>query len=125
MTALAITQVATVVVPVADPDRALGFYAGTLGFDTRLDGDLGGGRRWIEVAPAGSACGIALVAGSGAAPLTADTAPRLATSDAAADHAALRAAGADVDEEIMRWPGVPPMFTLRDPDGNVLVLVER
>jgi hypothetical protein len=25
----------------------------------------------------------------------------------------------------MRWPGVPPMFTFRDPDRNVLYVVER
>jgi len=53
-----------------------------------------------------------------------DTGIRLATGGAEADHADLLAAGVDVDPEIMRWPGVPPMFTLRDPDGNRLVIVE-
>jgi len=46
-----ITGVHTVGVPVTDQDRALDFYVGTLGFDKRLDADMGGGRRWIEVAP--------------------------------------------------------------------------
>jgi hypothetical protein len=27
--------------------------------------------------------------------------------------------------EIMNWPAVPPMFTLRDPDGNTVYLVGR
>jgi len=29
----------------------------------------------------------------------------------------MTAAGVDVDE-LLRWPGVPPMFDFRDPDGN-------
>jgi lactoylglutathione lyase len=31
----------------------------------------------------------------------------------------------DVDPEILRFPGVPPMFALRDPDGNCLYVVQR
>jgi lactoylglutathione lyase len=27
--------------------------------------------------------------------------------------------------EVLRWPGVPPMFMFRDPDGNRLEIVER
>jgi len=58
-------------------------------------------------------------------PTGVDTGIRFATEDAEADHAGLRAQGADVDAEIMRWEGVPPMFTVRDPDGNTLYVVER
>ena len=54
-----------------------------------------------------------------------DTGIRLTTDDAAADHAALAAKDVDVDAEILRYPGVPPMFSLRDPDGNTLYVVER
>ncbi len=54
-----------------------------------------------------------------------DTGIRFETGDAEADHEALKAAGADVDAEILRVPGVPPMFTFRDPDGNRLYIVER
>jgi hypothetical protein len=32
--------------------------------------------------------------------------------------------GADVGE-LLRWPGVPAMFSLRDPDGNGLEIVEE
>ena len=49
----------------------------------------------------------------------------LETDDAEADHEALKAAGADVDADVLRYPGVPPMFTLRDPDGNTLYIVQR
>ena len=48
-----ITGVHTVGVPVTDQDRAIDFYVGTLGFDKRLDADMSGGRRWIEVARPG------------------------------------------------------------------------
>ena len=53
-----------------------------------------------------------------------DTGIRLSTTDAAADHAALQAAGAQVDPEILNFPGVPPMFGLADPDGNRLYVVQ-
>jgi catechol 2,3-dioxygenase-like lactoylglutathione lyase family enzyme len=52
-----------------------------------------------------------------------DTGLRLATRDAKAAHAALGAAGVDVDD-VLDFPGAPPMFFLRDPDGNTLVIVE-
>jgi catechol 2,3-dioxygenase-like lactoylglutathione lyase family enzyme len=114
----AVTHVGTVIAPVADQERALAFYTGTLGFEVRVDAPFPGGR-WLEVAPPGGQTSIALV--------PADAAEvSLATTDAAADHAALLAAGADVDAELIRMgEGVPPMFTFRDPDGNRLRVVER
>jgi catechol 2,3-dioxygenase-like lactoylglutathione lyase family enzyme len=112
-----ITGVGTVGVPVTDQDRALEFYVGKLGFEKRRDIPFGAGR-WIEVAPPGSPTTIALV------PAGVPTGIRLATENADSDHADLRAHGVDVDPEVMRMPGAPPMFGLRDPDGNSLILVE-
>jgi catechol 2,3-dioxygenase-like lactoylglutathione lyase family enzyme len=120
-----ITGLRTVAVPVTDQDRAVAFYVGKLGFEKRLDAPLGGGQRWIEVAPPGAEATIALVASRPDAPAGVDTGIRLASGDAAADHAALRGRGADTDPEVLRWPGVPPMFTFRDQDGNRLVIVEQ
>ena len=119
-----ITQVATVIVPVTDQDRALAFYGGLLGLETRLDAPFGGGR-WIEVAPAGATTTVALAPAQEGAAVGVDTGVRFTTEDAAADHEALAAAGVDVDAEVLRFPGVPPMFSFRDPDGNTLYLVER
>ena len=116
-----VSRVATVAVPVADPERAVAFYVGVLGFEKRRDMPFGAGARWIEVAPAGAATTIAL-APPGGNPTGIDTGIRLASEDCEADHGALRDRGADVDE-ILRWPGVPPMFSLRDPDGNTLYVV--
>ena len=112
-----ITAVGTVGVPVTDQDRALGFYVGKLGFEIRRDLPFGPGR-WIEVAPPGSPTTIALV------PAGVPTGIRLATEDATADHTALQSDGVDVDPEVMRIPDAPPMFSVRDPDGNSLILVE-
>ena len=113
-----ITRVGTVAVPVTDQDRALDFYVGRLGFETRRDLPFGEAR-WIEVAPPGAATTIALV------PAGIPAGIRLTTQDAGADHADLRSGGVDTDPEVMRLPEAPPMFALRDPDGNTLILVEE
>lgn len=117
---LCISDVRTVAVPVADQQRARDFYTSTLGFETRLDAPMGDGR-WIEVAPAVATTSIALVTGAATG---IDTGIRFTTTDAAADHAVLGRAGVDVDPEVLRYPGVPPMFSFRDPDGNTLYVVE-
>jgi predicted enzyme related to lactoylglutathione lyase len=119
-----ISAVGTVGVPVSDQDRALDFYVGVLGLEKRRDDPFGAGLRWIEVAPAGSATSIALAPAPEGSPIGVDSGIRLMTSDADADHADLVGQGVDVDAEVMRWPGVPPMFSFRDPDGNTLYLVQ-
>ncbi len=127
-TATRITKVATVLLPVADQDRALDFYVSTLGFEKRTDVAYGNGDRWVEVAPAGAVTTIALVPPmqnqepslrTGPAPTHAS----FYTEDIDADHAHLTSRGVDVDE-IMRMPEpVPPMFFFRDVDGNSLLIV--
>jgi len=113
-----ITQVATVGIRVTDQQKALEFYVGELGFEVRRDVPFGEGR-WIEVAPPGATTTVALVLEGVPAGI------RLTTRDADADHADLRARGIDADAEVMRMgPGVPPMFAVRDPDGNNLILIE-
>ena len=123
---LNLTQVGRVCVTVSDTDRAIDFYVNTLGFEKVVDVPMGEPGRWVEVALRGNATTIALApppqgqqAGGG------ETGICLDSSDVDADHAALKAAGADVDDEVARWGGpVPPMFWLRDPDGNSLIIVE-
>lgn len=119
-----ITGIAAIGAPVRDQDRALDFYVGTLGMEKRLDVPMPGGGRWIMVAPAGSAGPtLALVAEHEGVPAGVETGIRLTTPDADAAHAGLAEAGVEVGE-VLRWPGVPPMFTLVDPDGNGLELIE-
>jgi catechol 2,3-dioxygenase-like lactoylglutathione lyase family enzyme len=118
-----ITDIGTVGVPVTDQDRALEFYREKLGFETRIDASYGEGQRWVEAAPPGSTTSIALVPTRDGLPVGIDTGVRLTTEDAAADHAALRKRGVDVDPEVIPYP--VPMFPFRDLDGNRLIIVER
>jgi catechol 2,3-dioxygenase-like lactoylglutathione lyase family enzyme len=118
-----ITGVRTVGIPVTDQDQALAFYAGTLGFETRLDLPLGEGRRWIEVAPTGATVSLALERAHDGHRAGVETGVRLMAVDVDATQAAMRSAGVDADQ-VLRWPGVPPMFAFRDQDGNGLEIVE-
>jgi catechol 2,3-dioxygenase-like lactoylglutathione lyase family enzyme len=126
MSKLNLTQVGRVCVTVADTDRALEFYVGTLGFEKVVDVPMGEAMRWVEVSVRGTPTTIALAPPpQGTEAGGSETGICLDTSDVDADHAALKAAGADVDEEVSRYGGpVPPMFWLRDPDGNSLIVVQ-
>ncbi len=123
---LKFSQVGRVCVTVADTDRAIGFYVDKLGFEKVVDVPMGDAGRWVEVAVAGTPTTIALAPppqGKGAG--GSETGICLDTTDVDADHAALKAAGVDVDAEVSRWGDpIPPMFWLRDPDGNSLIVVQ-
>jgi catechol 2,3-dioxygenase-like lactoylglutathione lyase family enzyme len=126
MSALNLDKVGRVCVTVADTDRAIDFYVDKLGFTKVVDTPMGEDMRWVEVALPNAQTTIALAppppgtqAGGGQTGICLDT------SDVDADHASLKAAGVDVDDEISRYGGpVPPMFWLRDPDGNSLIVVQ-
>lgn len=121
-----IKQIATVVVPVSDQERALDFYVGKLGLEKGADVPMGDQYRWLEVSPGGTATTIAIVPpppdkpGPGV-----ETGISLQTDDIDAYHALLKERGVNVDPEVTRYGDpVPPMFWLRDPDGNSLFVVE-
>jgi catechol 2,3-dioxygenase-like lactoylglutathione lyase family enzyme len=123
---LNISKVGRVCVTIADTDRALDFYVGTLGFEKVVDEPMGPDMRWVEVQVAGAETTIALAPPpQGQQAGGSQTGICLDTSDVDAAHEALKAAGADVDDEVSRFGGpVPPMFWLRDPDGNSLIVVQ-
>jgi lactoylglutathione lyase len=117
-----ITGVRTVSIPVDDQDAALHFYTATLGFTVLRDNPTPNGGRWIELAPGTDQVIVTLE------PARPDVSRgaigiRFTTDDAEAAHAKLEQAGVDTDE-ILRWPGVPPMFAFRDRDGNALSVTE-
>jgi catechol 2,3-dioxygenase-like lactoylglutathione lyase family enzyme len=121
-----ITQIGTVIVPVSDQDRALEFFTEKLGFETRTDLPYGESNRWLEVAPPGGQTSVAIVPPREGDPIGIETRIGFATDDVDADHAALRDRGVDVDDEVMRMgDDVPPMFFVRDPDGNSYLIVQR
>ena len=123
---LNISKVGRVCVTIADTDRALDFYVGTLGFKKVVDEPMGPDMRWVEVQVGAAETTIALAPPpQGQEAGGSQTGICLDTSDVDAAHEALKAAGADVDDEVSRFGGpVPPMFWLRDPDGNSLIVVQ-
>jgi catechol 2,3-dioxygenase-like lactoylglutathione lyase family enzyme len=123
---LNVTQVGRICVTVADTDRALGFYVDALGFEKVVDVPMGEEMRWVEVAVAGTPTTIAIAPPPPGQPAGgSQTGICLDTTDVDADHAALKAAGVDVDDEVSRYGDpIPPMFWLRDPDGNSLIIVQ-
>ncbi|HEY4277125.1 MAG TPA: VOC family protein [Conexibacter sp.] len=133
-----ITQMSTVTVAVADQERAIGFYVGTLGLEKVADFRYGEDdrERWVEVAPPGAVTTISLVAAREGRPAGVETGVVFDNADVDGDHAALRARGVDVDPimrqgvRVVHWAGaplagIPAMFLFRDPDGNSLLMVQQ
>ncbi len=126
MSKLNLSKVGRVCVTVADTDRAIDFYVGTLGFEKVVDVPMGDAGRWVEVQLPGTETTIALAPPpQGSTAGGSQTGICLDTSDVDADHASLKSDGVDVDAEVARYGDpVPPMFWLRDPDGNSLIVVQ-
>ena len=124
---LHLTEIGRVVIPSADVDKAVDFYRDTLGFEVTVDEKFGDGQmRWVELVPPGSSTALAISPpppGVEAQPIQSGII--ISTSDVEADHKALKDEGVDVDEEIMRAPPpIPPMFQVRDPNGNSVWIVQ-
>ena len=121
-----VNKVATVIVPVADQDKALEFYCGTLGFESRVDVPFGGQYRWIEVGLPGQDTTIALAPPREGEPISSrETGISLQTDDIDGYHARLKEAGVEMDAEVQRMGDpVPPMFWFKDPEGNTLMVVQ-
>jgi lactoylglutathione lyase len=119
-----IRDIRTIAIDVTDQDDALAFYVDTLGFEKRLDAPITPSMRWIEVAPAGATTSIALNAADGPRAVGSDTGIRFTVPDAEAEHAAMRERGVSVGD-VIRWDGVPSMYTVDDPDGNRFYVVEE
>jgi len=126
-TTVRVTRLASVIIPVTDQDGALAFYTEALGLAKRADVPFTpDGGRWIEVAPSGAETPIALCPpGPDGEAGGKETGIALQTDDIDAYHAQLRSRGVDVDAEVSRMGDpVPPIFWLRDPEGNRLMVVE-
>ena len=119
-----ITDVRTIGITVRNQDEAVAFYVTRLGFEKRLDAPLSPTMRWIEVAAPGASTSIALNAAERAAGVATDTGIRFTVPDVEAEHAAMRERGVSVSH-VLRWDGVPPMYSFDDPDGNRFYVVEE
>ena len=121
-----VNKIATVVVPVSDQEGTVKFYVEKLGFEKRVDVPFDEGYHWIEVALGDEVTTVALAPPPpGKRTGNRETGISLQTDDIDAFHAQLKADGVDVDDEVSRMGDpVPPLFWLRDPEGNTLMVVE-
>jgi len=123
--------IATVALVVPDYDPAIAFYCGRLGFALLEDRDLGGGKRWVVVAPAGTGgCRLLLARAVGPAQRAAignQAGGRvflfLETDDFARDHRAMRDLGV-VFLEAPRREAYGTVAVFQDPFGNRWDLIE-
>jgi catechol 2,3-dioxygenase-like lactoylglutathione lyase family enzyme len=124
-------RIATIALVVADYDEAIAWYTQKLGFALAEDVDLGGGKRWVTVAPAG---------GQGARLLLAEAKDQqersrigdqtggrvflfLETDDFTRDHAAMLAKGVAF-REAPRTEAYGTVAVFADLHGNLWDLIE-
>ena len=120
-----IVNIGVAMFTVTDQDAAVDFYSRVLGFEVRDDTRFGpeGEYRWVEMAPPGSTARLALNPPMGGTPGGGSIG--VETADVAAEHARISAiGGVDLDDFMEEVEGVPPMFSLRDPDGNSVWVVK-
>ena len=119
-----VTDIGVAMFTVADQDAAIAFYTEKLGYEVRADISFGeqGEARWVEVAPPGSTARLALNPPMRNEP--GGSSIGVETPDVRGEHERLKGLGVDVDEQLMEAPGAPTMFSLRDPDGNYVWVVE-
>src|SRR3954469_1377080 len=110
---------------VADQDAALAFYTEKLGWEVRGDERFGENNemRWLEGAPPGSTARRALNPPMRDEP--GGSAIGVETPDMRAEHERLSATdGVTITTPPMDMGGEPPMFSIADPDGNTIWIVQ-
>jgi lactoylglutathione lyase len=120
-----VSNIGVAMFTVADQDAARAFYTDKLGWEVRGDDRFGenGEMRWLEVAPPGSTTRLALnppmrdQPGGGAIGVE--------TPDVHAEHERLSATdGVTITNPPMEMGGAPLMFSIEDPDGNNIWIVQ-
>lgn len=119
-----IKRASTVGVYVSNQQEALDFYTNTLGFEKRMDEPMGGGARWIEVAPEGAETRLVLFTPPGFEDrIGTFSNVVLECDDIWATHEELTSKGVEFTEEPSEQPwGVWAQF--EDPDGNEFGLIQ-
>jgi len=109
---------------VSDVDAALAFYTDKLGFEVRADDRFGenGEMRWLEIAPPGSTARLSLNPPMNSTPGGGSIG--VETPDLAAEQERLESIGGVDVQRMPAMPGAPAMFSVRDPDGNFIWVVE-
>jgi lactoylglutathione lyase len=121
-----VSNIGVAMFSVADQDAARAFYTEKLGWEVRGDDRYGedGEMRWLEVAPPGSTARLALNPPMGGEP--GGAAVGVETTDVHAEHERLSAIdGVTITNPPMEMGGAPLMFSVADPDGNHIWIVQR
>jgi len=121
-----VSKIGVAMFTIANQDAAIAYYTQTLGWELRADIGFGdeGGNRWVEVAPPGSIARLALN------PPMGDWQPGgsaigVETPDVDAEYARVSAIDGVTTTEPMGGEGaVPRMFSIEDPDGNHIWVVQ-
>ena len=124
------SRIGAVSLLVREYDEAIAFYVGILGFELSEDTDMGGGKRWVTVTPAGGETALLLARAT-----TAEQRARigdqaggrvwlfLETDDLIRDHAAWLAAGVRFRETPRHEP-YGKVVVFEDLYGNAWDLIE-
>ena len=121
-----ISNIGVAMFTIAGQDAAIAYYTQTLGWELRADVPFGdeGANRWVEVAPPGSTARLALNPPMGDA-RPGGSAIGVETPDVEAEYARVQAIDAVKTGEMMGGDGpVPLMFSIEDPDGNHIWVVQ-
>lgn len=123
-------RLSTISLLVPGYDAGIAFYVGQMGFSLLEDTDMGGGKRWVRVAPEGAETAFLLAEAKGPDQIAAignQGGGRvwliLQTDDFAGDHARMLAKGVTFEEDPRHEPyGTVAVF--RDPFGNRWDLIQ-
>ncbi|GAA3824799.1 VOC family protein [Nocardioides panacisoli] len=121
-----VTTIGTAMFSVADQDAAIAFYTDKLGWELRSETAFGDGAeagRWVEVAPPGSTTVLALNPPMEGEPGGGSIG--VESTDVAAERERLDGVDGVQVGEMMGGEGpVPQMFSVTDPDGNWIWVVQ-
>ena len=120
-----VSNIGVAMFTVADQDAALAFYTEKLGWELRGDDRFGDDSemRWLEVAPPGSSARLALNPPMRDEP--GGSAIGVETIDVRAEHERLSAIdGVTISSPPVEMGAAPLMFSIADPDGNHIWIVQ-
>ncbi len=123
-------RLSLVAIIVPDYDAGIAFYVGKMGFELLEDTDLGDGKRWVRVAPAGAETAFLLaraMGGQQTAAIGNQGGGRvwlfLETDDFERDHDSMRAVGIHFEED-PRVETYGTVAVFNDPFGNRWDLIQ-
>ena len=109
---------------VRDMDKAKAFYTDVLGFEATQDTTWGGKNRGVFVVPPGGGTYLALVTMPDEIKTGTPETMFLSTQDVEAAYKKIKSKGVEPNREIMPYPPGGRFFSVNDPDGNFLHILQ-